>query len=323
MENVRCNLCNLDDTRVLFSKKDKFGISEEEFKVVECRSCGLLYVNPRPGQDEIGEFYPDTYSWKEILEADSFLTKCVRGMEKSYRYHLLKGEVSKVMRSTGRNSGKALDVGCGTGDRLVAFQSQGFETFGVETSDSADYAERFMKLDVRKGDLLSARFPDQFFDLVTLYHVLEHTHNPLRVCREIHRVLKESGFLVIQVPNKESFQYQLFEKRWAAIDVPRDLYYFGTRTLRELLRKAGFRVLKIDAFMNWWHPPTLVPTLFPSLDPQKAWQKEEKGGSTVFQRFAWILCTLMAGPFTQLESLMGRGAIVTCYAAKGPALISG
>ena len=134
MEYVNCNLCGLDNARVLFGKKDKFGIAEDEFNVVECQGCGLLYINPRPSQEEIGKFYPETYSWKETLEAESFLTKCVRKLEKAYRYHLLRDEVSKVVKFTRRGSGKVLDIGCGTGDRLDVFRSKGFEAYGVETS---------------------------------------------------------------------------------------------------------------------------------------------------------------------------------------------
>jgi SAM-dependent methyltransferase len=313
MEYVNCDLCGLDDTQVIFKKKDKLGISDDQFQVVECRQCGLLYVNPRPTEAEIGKFYPETYSWKETLEADSFLTKWVRRLEKNYRYHLLRNEVSKVLRFTDRSPGRVLDIGCGTGDRLDVFRSKGFETFGVETSDSANYATEHLNLNVLKGDLFSANFSDEFFDLVTLYNVLEHTHSPARVIKEIHRILKKEGFLIIQVPNSNSIQYKIFKKRWAAFDVPRDLYYFGTETLSLLLGKVGFIVTKTDHFMNWWHPPTLVISLFPNLDPQKAWGEEHQGESPFFQRLAWILFTLLTGPFTQLESSLGRGAIITSY----------
>ena len=316
MEYVNCNLCGFDDTQVLFRKKDKFGISQDEFHVVECRRCGLLYVNPRPTEQEIGKFYPETYSWKETLEAESFLTKCVRKLERAYRYHLLRDEVSKVVRFTRGGSGKVLDIGCGAGDRLDVFRNKGFETYGVETSDSADYARDHLKLNVLKGDLFSAHFPGGFFDIVTLYNVLEHTHDPMKVCQEAHRILKEGGFLVIQVPNKNSLQYKLFKKRWAAFDVPRDLYYFNIKTLRNLLEEIGFRVFKVDHFMNWWHPATLVISLFPNLDPQKAWGEERKGGNLFFQRLAWVFCTLLASPFTQLESWLGKGPIVTYYGIK-------
>ncbi len=316
MEYVNCNLCGMDNARFLFSKKDKFGIAEDEFNVVECQGCGLLYINPRPSQEEIGKFYPETYSWKETLEADSFLTQRVRKLEKAYRYHLLRDEVSKVVELTRRGSGKVLDIGCGTGDRLNAFRSRGFDAQGVEPSHSAEYAKEFLKLNVVEGDLFSAHFQDNFFDTITLYHVLEHTHSPMKVCQEIHRILKEGGFLVIQVPNKDCFQFKWFEERWAAFDVPRDLYYFGIHTLRSLLERVGFKIVKIDHFMNWWHPPTLVLSLFPSLDPQKAWGEEEKGRNPILQRMAWIVSTFLSIPFTQFESWMGRGAIVTFYAVK-------
>jgi SAM-dependent methyltransferase len=316
MEHVSCNLCGLDNARVLFGKKDKFGIEEGEFNVVKCQECGLVYINPRPSQKEIGRFYPETYSWKETLEAESFVTKCLRKLERAYRYHLLQDEVSKVVKFTRKGSAKVLDIGCGTGDRLDVFRSRGFETYGVETSDSADYAKDHLRLNVTKGDLFSAHFPDGFFDIATLYNVLEHTHDPEKVCQEVQRILKDGGFLVIQVPNKDSFQYKIFKKKWAAFDVPRDLYYFNTRTLGSLLKKAGFKVMKIDYFMNWWHPPTLVTSLFPTLDPQKAWREEHKGGGPGFQRVAWVLCTLFVGPLTQLESLTGNGALMTMYAEK-------
>ena len=316
MEHVHCHLCGVDDAVVLFRKRDKLGITDEEFQVVECKRCGLLYVNPRPAEAEMGKFYPEAYSWKETMEADSLITKWMRKLEKGYRYHLLQDEVAKVISYTGKSSGKVLDIGCGTGDRLDVFRSKGFETWGVETSDSADYAREHLHLNVAKGDLFSAGFPDRFFDVVTLYNVLEHTHHPARVCEEIYRILKEDGFLVVQLPNKDSLQYRIFRERWAAFDVPRDLYYFGTEIFRSLLGKVGFAVTKIDYFMNCCHPPTLVISLFPSLDPQKAWKTERQGKSPVLQRLAWILCTLLLSPLAQLESRFKYGAMVTYYGTK-------
>ena len=318
MEYVNCNVCGLDQPQLLFKKKDKFGMTRDEYRVVECRGCGLLYVNPRPAPEEIGKFYPESYSWKETLKAESLFTKWIRRLEKAYRYHLLRDEVSKILRFTGKNFGKVLDIGCGAGDRLDVLRSEGFETYGVETSNSADYAKNHLNLKVLKGDLFSAHFPNHFFDMVTLYHVLEHTHDPKGVIVEIYRILEKGGVLVIQVPNKDSLQFKLFHKSWAAFDVPRDLYYFNIHTLHSLLKRVGFIVSKIDHFMNWWHPPTLVLSLFPALDPREAWGKEEGGRNPFFERIAWIICTLLVGPFTQFESWIKRGAIVTFYAVKPP-----
>jgi 2-polyprenyl-3-methyl-5-hydroxy-6-metoxy-1,4-benzoquinol methylase len=318
MEYVNCNNCGMDHTQVLFKKKDKFSIVKEEFSVVKCQTCGLLYVNPRPSQEEMSRFYPETYSWKETLGADSIFTKWVRRLEKGYRYHLLKDEVSKIVKFTRRNVGKVLDIGCGTGDRLDVCRSHGFETLGVEMSNSADYAKEQLKLNVVKGDLFSAHLSDEYFDVVTLYNVLEHTHDPFNVIIETHRILKKDGFLIIQIPNKDCFQFKIFKERWAAFDIPRDLYYFNPKSLRALLEKGGFTVSRVDQFMNWWHPPTLVISLFPNLDPQKAWSKEGSGGNPIFQRAGWILSTILATPLTQLESLTGHGALMTVYAKRVP-----
>ena len=84
MEYVSCKLCNRDDARVLFKKRDKFETTGDEFAVVECRSCGLAYINPRPSQEEIGKFYPETYSWKETVETGSSLARLLKRLEKEF-----------------------------------------------------------------------------------------------------------------------------------------------------------------------------------------------------------------------------------------------
>jgi len=316
IEYVKCNLCNNNDTKLLFSKRDKFGLSDCDFSVVQCRICGLIYVNPRPSEEEIGRFYPDTYSWKETLAAESKITQLIRRLEKIYRYHLLNYEVSKVVETTQRKTGKLLDIGCGTGDRLDIFRGLGFDTYGVEISQSAKYAKEHLGLNVKQGNLFDANYHDSFFDIITLHNVLEHTHNPQKIIAELRRILKEDGTLVIQVPNIECAQFKLFNKRWSAIDVPRHLYYFNSNIISRLLEKQGLGITKIDYFTNWWHPPTLVITLFPALDPQVAWAKEEKRDNPVFKRMFWIFWTLILPPFTFFESLTKKTSIVTIYAKR-------
>lgn len=313
MEHTNCNFCNNNDTKLLFYKKDKLGLSDFDFKVVQCQICGLIYINPRPSEDEIAKFYPDTYSWRETLTAESKFTKMIRKLEKIYRYHLLHYETSKLVKVAKRKTGRLLDVGCGTGDRLDIFRRLGFDVYGVEISQSAEYAKKHLGLNVTQGDLFKAAFPDSFFDIITLHNVLEHTHNPQKVIAELNRIIKKDGIVAIQVPNTNCIQYKLFQKRWAAVDVPRDLYYFSIPLLKKILSKENFAITNIDHLNSWWHPPTLVITLFPNLDPQKAWAKEKVKGSPVLKRLLWIFWTLSLSPLTMLESLMGRGAIITVY----------
>jgi SAM-dependent methyltransferase len=276
----------------------------------------LIYINPRPSEDEIAKFYPDTYSWKETLTAESKITRITRKLEKIYRYHMLNYETSKVVKVAKRKTGKLLDVGCGSGDRLDVFKRLGFDTYGVEVSGSAEYAREHLGLNVKRGDLFEVSFSDSFFDIITLYNVLEHTHSPQKIIRELYRILKKDGIIVIQVPNTDCIQFKLFKERWAAVDAPRDLYYFNVPLLRNFLEKENFEVINVDHFNNWWHPPTIVITLFPDLDPQKAWQEEGKKGNPVLKRLFWVFCTLILSPFAFFESLAKKTAIVTIYAKR-------
>jgi SAM-dependent methyltransferase len=316
MESIRCNLCDTGKTDLLFSKKDKFRISEDDFNVVRCKNCGLIYVNPRPTQEEIAKFYPDTYSWKETLKAASFFSRIIRKTERAYRYHNLNYEVKKVLEVAKINSGKVLDLGCGAGDRLDIFRQKGFDTHGVEISSAALYARDFFKLNVIQGDLYKASYPDDFFDIVSVYNVLEHTHAPKDVLKALGRVTKDGGVLALQVPNSRCLQFKIFKKQWAACDVPRDLCYFNDGLLKKILADCGFQVLCVDHFSNWWHPPTIVTSLFPGLDPQKSWLVEKEEKSSTLRRCCWIFWTLLLPLFTFLESLVGRGAIITVYAKK-------
>ena len=313
---VKCNLCKNNDTELLFSKKEKFGITSDNFAVVRCKVCGLVYINPRPSKAEIAKFYPETYSWKETLMAGSKITKIIRKLEKAYRYHLLNYEVSKVIKEAKIRTGRLLDVGCGSGNRLNIFRESGFETYGVEISQYAEYARDRLGLKVTQGDLFDAQFPDAFFDIITLHNVLEHTHDPQSVIKELHRILKEDGIIVVQVPNIDCLQFKLFKKRWAAMDIPRDLYYFNVSLLENAMGKGRFAVKKVDHFNNWWHPPTLVISIWPALDPQFSWRTEASKANSYFRRVFWGLMTLIVSPLTKLESLMGKGAIITIYARK-------
>lgn len=317
MESINCAVCASSESRVLFSKKDKFGITNDDFRIVECENCGLIYINPRPTEKEIVKFYPETYSWKETLKTSSGFTRVIRGLEKKYRSQLLNYEADKVIKRTGLKTGKILDIGCGTGDRLNVYKSRGFEAYGVEVSSSARYAREYLNLEVVEGDLFKAGYPDNFFDIITMHNVLEHVHRTREIIGEAKRVLKKGGYMVIQVPNSDSLQFAIFRDRWTAVDPPRDLYYFNSRLLKAVLEKDDFRIEAIDHFSHWFHPPTLTLTLFPGLDPQLAWAKESSGLSSATQRVLWIFLTLTVSPFfTFFESLTKRSSIITFFASK-------
>lgn len=316
MEYVNCNFCQNNNTKLLFLQKDKFNITNDNFSIVQCQNCGLIYINPRPTQEEIIKFYPDTYSWKETLTADTFFTKIIRKLEKLYREHLLRYEVKKSIKFTKKKKGKILDIGCGAGDRLNLFRKYGFDSYGTEITNMADYAKDFFGLNVIKKDLLEANLPDDFFDIITMYNVIEHVPNPGDIIKESYRILKKNGFLVIQTPNISCLQFIFLKNKWTVIDPPRHLYYFSDLILKKELEKNKFKITKIDHFFNWWHPPTIVISLFPSLDPQISWLQEKNRGNPIVKRLCWIFWTLTLPIITFFESFFKKGAIITIYAKK-------
>jgi hypothetical protein len=148
---------------------------------------------------------------------------------------------------------------------------------------------------------------------VTFHNVIEHIHAPVEALRRARGWLKDDGFLVVQLPNRKCGQARLFGLRWAAADVPRDLYYFDTGTLRTALERAGFDILRIDHASHLLHPPTWVLSLFPGLDPRLIWA-ENKPIKNLLKRIAWAMATVAMGPLAMLEGLSGRGALITAYA---------
>jgi len=283
METIRaCEICGgREFTPVLRQRDLLLDRPEPVFQVVRCDGCGLLFTNPRPSLAEMGAYYPEDYyshyhqnfaappqwlgaapSWRRRVKA--------RLLEKYYSHppappgngwlleRLLAGPLLYPLhlyfRLSGRDpsmipfvgEGKILDVGCGMGLALAAYRERGWTPFGVELSPvAARYAREVLGLPVYQGELLDARFPPEFVDVVLFRHTLEHMPSPSVELREAHRVLRDSGLLVVMIPNAAGLDARLFGRWWVAWDLPRHLFHFTPRTASALLAKAGFRVQKI------------------------------------------------------------------------------
>lgn len=312
MEDVNCILCSTAG-EALFAKADKFP-PYERFRVVRCRACGLAWISPRPTPQEIGRYYPETYSWRPD---DVGPESAVHRLERWYRFHNLRFETRQLMRHTDLAAGDAvLDVGCGSGDRLLVMKEAGLEPAGVEVGPAADYARERLGLDVRRGTIETAAFENERFRAVTLYNVLEHVHAPRAVLAEARRVLRSDGRLVIQTPSARSLQARLLGRRWAAIDVPRDLTYWTPPLVARLLDGAGFEVTRVVHHTSLLHPPTAAVSLLPWADPQRFWMAEASGSAAggLVRRLAWAAVTLAAMGPVWVESILGAGAIPTTFA---------
>lgn len=246
MEFIKCNLCGSSDTKEYYTLPDyllqRFEI---QTTLVKCQQCGLVYQNPRFTPDEMLDHYPAEY--------DSYNSDNKRTVKKSW---LLSRAIDYGVRKRCqfviqyKKSGDLLDVGCATGIFLNGMQQYpGWEVQGVEISSyAAEVATSQYGLNVFRGTLEQARYPDQSFDVVTLWDVLEHLHDPVASLGEIHRILKHQGLLVLRVPNLDSLDAHFFGRCWAGLDAPRHLYVFSRHTLIKTLDLAGFASKKISTY---------------------------------------------------------------------------
>jgi len=234
MQRIKCALCGSEKYCLLLQAKDyRLHTTEQVFDLVGCLRCGMVYLNPRPDEEELAKFYPTSFYAKPTLMS-KFLSDLL------YRSKLR--EVGHF-----KKAGRILDVGCGEGGLLFAFKARGWETFGVDTSKIAagltgkKIGERY----TFNCELKDCHFPDDYFDVVTLNHVFEHVIYPNEELEEIARILKNDGVLLLSVPNIESFQFKICREKWVHLDIPRHLFHYSPVTIKAMLQKNGFDVVYV------------------------------------------------------------------------------
>lgn len=152
--------------------------------------------------------------------------------------------------------GRVLDIGCGTGEFLLEMKQHGWEVKGLEIDKKAsEFAEKEYGLEVLNRDLNDLRPLENPFEVITMWHVLEHLHQPLNALKNIKDMLKDDGILVIAAPNIASFDAKFYRNNWIALDAPRHLQHFEPESLTSLCQAAGLEIFKcqqmpFDAFYN-------------------------------------------------------------------------
>jgi SAM-dependent methyltransferase len=258
MEHIGCIVCEKDDTREILSGHDsRYGVSDEVFIVVRCNVCGLVYVNPRPAKDEIGRYYPPNYRTRETVQSSASVERRTRKYAEK-RSALLFRNPWYIELDAGMT---VLDAGCGAGEFLARAKALGCDAHGVDIDEATStFLRETMHLNVMQCDIdAGTPFQTDFFDIVVMRHSLEHAHNPLNALREVRRIMKPTGLLVIGVPNIESLVSKITREKWKDLDIPRHLFHFSPSTLQALSHKAGLSVERIhhefkvskDSLRDW------------------------------------------------------------------------
>ena len=231
-----CIVCGSRSAKLIFFKDD--------YPIVKCQSCGLVFVEPESfPKGASSELYDEKYFEGGIYS--DYLG------EREYRLSLFERKLPLVEAQV-LKGGKLLDVGCAAGYFLEVAASKGYDVFGVEVSKYAtDHVDESLRPRVFTGVLEDARFPIDFFDAITMWDVLEHLPNPLDALREAHRVLQKGGKLIVETVNVSCINAKLLGPRWPLYRPPFHLFYFSVSTLTELLRKSGFEVAKVEPMQTY------------------------------------------------------------------------
>jgi 2-polyprenyl-3-methyl-5-hydroxy-6-metoxy-1,4-benzoquinol methylase len=224
-----------------------YTVSRETFSIVECCSCGFRFTNPRPEENKLGDYYKS----EDYVSHSNTSKGLINNLYQRVRKHTIKGKLKLIGSYSKR--GSVLDVGCGTGEFLHTCKVDGWEVMGIEPSEDArEMAIKNYALDVRKEESILS-LEKESFDIITLWHVLEHVPHLQERVGELMRLLKSDGTIFIAVPNCASSDAKHYGEYWSAYDVPRHLYHFRPEDIKHLFQDRGMRVervlpMKFDSF---------------------------------------------------------------------------
>lgn len=239
MNNHKCPWCKSERTQIHLWLQDEF-LTKEDFQIYECLRCGLLFTEPRPTKDKIGSYYKSDEYYSHQENKKGFIPKIY---EKVKAVNL---KAKYKMATEGKQVGKLLDIGCGVGDFLHTAEQNGWQCSGVELSDDAKaIARKRIKAPLLLSEDLE-QIPDEYFDVITMWHVLEHVDDLKWEIAQLQRLLKSGGRLVLALPNFQSDDAQFYKKYWAAYDVPRHLYHFCQPSVTKLFKNSGLKLIKTD-----------------------------------------------------------------------------
>ena len=247
MEKIEnCFVCgSIQHSKILECIDDT--VSKEKFTIVKCGKCGFNFTNPRPIENELYKYYESN----DYVSHSDTNKGLINSLYHTVRKYTLKRKVKLI--NTLSKKGSILDIGSGTGHFLKACNENGWRTTGIEPSESTrKTAIKNLNLDIREENQIEL-LEHKTFDVITMWHVLEHVPKLNERIEEINNLLKEEGTLIIAVPNRMSYDARIYKENWAGYDVPRHLYHFSPEDIKNLFEKHGFEVVKIkpmifDAF---------------------------------------------------------------------------
>ncbi len=234
---AECPSCKSKGIAPVLEAED-FTVSHEVFSIWECRDCTLRFTQKVPVVTEIGRYYQSTDYISHTDSRKGIINKLYHRV----RNHTLRSKRKLITQISAKQSGSLLDIGAGTGAFVDTMSKAGWQVTGLEPDVTArQNALHKYDIELQVPEKLFTLEPETF-EVITLWHVLEHVHELERYLLRFHSLLKKEGVLVIAVPNYTSFDATFYGSYWAAYDVPRHLYHFSPASMDRLMQKYGFQV---------------------------------------------------------------------------------
>ncbi|HEX8145396.1 MAG TPA: class I SAM-dependent methyltransferase [Pyrinomonadaceae bacterium] len=245
LEHRACPLgCAPDDEPVVVGR-DRLHDLPGEFQVVRCRACGLMRTDPRPTPETMGFYYPEEYGPYQDTRVEisngprSPLSAWKRSLTERLNSFTLGDHVPAL------EPGRMMEFGCASGLFLHRMAAGGWKVEGIEFAEKAAEAARSLGYRVHAGALEDAPDPEERYDLVVGWMVLEHLHEPVKALRKLHSWTRPGGWLAVSTPNVGAREFTLFKDAWLALHLPNHLYHYTPETLSRVLDSGGWQVREI------------------------------------------------------------------------------